>query len=143
MPADVAEQEAHDPGLDPGPDPASADQENQPWWKQGDEPDYRATLANERTYLAWSRTALALLAGALAVLQVAKVAPLSLRVALACYLIVLSMGVMLTGYYRWRARQRSMRHNQPFEHSQFPAALCLAMLILAGLVGSVIAYSLR
>ena len=35
----------------------------------GDEPDYRFTLANERTFLAWIRTALGLLAGGVAVRQ--------------------------------------------------------------------------
>ena len=36
------------------------------WWvsaDDGEEPDYRFTLANERTFLAWVRTALGLLAG--------------------------------------------------------------------------------
>ena len=33
------------------------------------EPDYRFTLANERTFLAWIRTALALIAGGIAVVQ--------------------------------------------------------------------------
>lgn len=35
----------------------------------GSEPDYRFTLANERTFLAWIRTALALIAGGIAVVQ--------------------------------------------------------------------------
>jgi putative membrane protein len=35
----------------------------------GQEPDYRFTLANERTFLAWIRTALALIAGGVAVAQ--------------------------------------------------------------------------
>ena len=33
------------------------------WRRDGQEPDYRFSLANERTFLAWIRTALALLAG--------------------------------------------------------------------------------
>ena len=33
------------------------------WRQQGEEPDYRFSLANERTFLAWIRTALAVLAG--------------------------------------------------------------------------------
>ncbi|MBF9068060.1 DUF202 domain-containing protein [Streptacidiphilus fuscans] len=45
------------------------------WWEEGEEPDYRATLANERTFLSWSRTSLALLAGALAVLRLSGVTP--------------------------------------------------------------------
>ena len=36
-----------------------------------EEPDYRFTLANERTFLAWIRTALALIAGGIAVVQFA------------------------------------------------------------------------
>ena len=39
----------------------------------GDEPDYRFTLANERTFLAWVRTALALDAAGLAVLHLLPV----------------------------------------------------------------------
>jgi putative membrane protein len=46
------------------------------WWPDpsdiravGEEPDYRFTLANERTFLAWIRTSLALLAGGVAVVQ--------------------------------------------------------------------------
>jgi putative membrane protein len=47
-----------------------ADQERQPQ-PTGDEqePDYRFTLANERTFLAWIRTALALIAGGVAVVH--------------------------------------------------------------------------
>ncbi len=37
----------------------------EPQWRQeGEEPDYRFSLANERTFLAWISTALALLVGA-------------------------------------------------------------------------------
>ncbi|MBI0382449.1 DUF202 domain-containing protein [Streptomyces albiflaviniger] len=39
------------------------------WYEQGEEPDYRFSLANERTLLAWVRTGLALLAGSVAVAQ--------------------------------------------------------------------------
>lgn len=40
-----------------------------PHAEPGTEPDYRFTLANERTFLAWIRTALALIAGGVAVAQ--------------------------------------------------------------------------
>jgi uncharacterized membrane protein YidH (DUF202 family) len=40
--------------------------------EQGSEPDYRFTLANERTFLAWVRTALAILAGAMVMQQLAR-----------------------------------------------------------------------
>ena len=35
----------------------------------GEAPDYRFSLANERTFLAWIRTSLALIAGGLAVIH--------------------------------------------------------------------------
>ena len=40
------------------------------------EPDYRFTLANERTFLAWERTALGLLAAAVAVVQLIPELPI-------------------------------------------------------------------
>ena len=133
---------------DGGPDPAAghdagrdAVDDDRPWWEQGEEPDYRATLANERTFLAWSRTALALLAGSLAVLQLVHVAPFDLRLALACYLIAISVGVTLTGYYQWRSRQQRMRHRRPLGHTSVHALLGTAVLLLAGLVCAVAAFS--
>ncbi len=50
----------------------------------GEEPDYRFSLANERTFLAWIRTALALLAGGVVFEQFAtKLGPRSALVAIA------------------------------------------------------------
>ena len=120
----------------------SAD-EREPWWKQGEEPDYRATLANERTFLAWTRTALALLAGALACLQLIRVAPYPLRLALASYLIALSVAVTAVGYFHWRARQERMRHRRPLGHTAAPLLIALAFLVLAGLVSATAACSVR
>ena len=127
-----------------GPEPDAPESDGRPdvpWWERGEEPDYRATLANERTFLAWSRTALALLAGSLAVLQLVVVAPFDLRLAVACYLIALSVAATLTGYYQWRSRQQAMRHRRPLPHRPVQALLGLAMLLLAGLICAVVAFS--
>jgi putative membrane protein len=43
------------------------------------EPGYRFTLANERTFLAWQRTALGLLAAAVAVVQLVPEADRAIR----------------------------------------------------------------
>jgi putative membrane protein len=48
---------------------ASADHDRSLEQGAESEPDYRFTLANERTFLAWIRTALALIAGGIAVVQ--------------------------------------------------------------------------
>ncbi|MFJ3696001.1 DUF202 domain-containing protein [Streptomyces sp. NPDC090052] len=109
------------------------------WWESGEEPDYRATLANERTLLSWLRAALALLAGALGVLQLVRISPTALRLALASYLVALSVGSTLIGYRQWRRRQASMRRREAFGHSELPAFLALALLLLAALVVAVVA----
>ena len=72
-------------------------------------PDYRFTLANERTLLAWLRTGLALVAGGVAV---ATYAPdLGVRwgsAAVALALVLIGLGTALAGYRRWRANERAI-----------------------------------
>jgi putative membrane protein len=109
-----------------------------PWWRDGEEPDYRATLANERTFLAWTRTAMALLAGSLAVLQLSQIGSGTLRLTLTCYLIALSVGTLLLGYHRWRSTQHRMRRGLPLSHAPHQLLVTLAVLVLVGLI-SVIA----
>ncbi|MDB5125741.1 MAG: hypothetical protein JWP94_3870, partial [Mucilaginibacter sp.] len=113
------------------------------WWEQGEEPDYRATLANERTFLAWTRTALALLASSLALVQFTHLTPVPLRLALAAYLIALAVAVIVTGYYRWRTVQHRMRHKQPLGRSPQQPLIVLAFLVLAALVCVITALTTR
>jgi putative membrane protein len=81
------------------------------WMREGQEPDYRFSLANERTFLAWIRTALALLAGGLVLDQFAtRLRPHSLVVAIAVGLTVLSMLLCGMAYLRWRDNEIAMRH---------------------------------
>ncbi|RKT09383.1 putative membrane protein [Streptomyces sp. 1114.5] len=109
------------------------------WWARGREPDYRATLANERTFLAWSRTALALLASSLAVLQLVTGVPGALRLALSCLLAALSLATTVVGYAQWRIRQERMRMGRPLGHAAVQAVLTAAFLLLTAVVGAVIA----
>jgi putative membrane protein len=79
-----------------------------------DEPDYRFTLANERTFLAWIRTALALLAAGVAVRSVAEPFDVSgARTALAVAAIVLSAVSVVLAYRRWTGVQAAMRRGLP------------------------------
>ncbi|MFE3027401.1 YidH family protein [Nocardia tengchongensis] len=76
------------------------------------EPDYRFTLANERTFLAWVRTALGLLAGGLAVNQFYSATSLWHTVIGA--VCVTLAGVIAVGAFRqWRRVQSAMRNDQP------------------------------
>src|SRR5213596_2291418 len=81
------------------------------WRREGKEPDYRFSLANERTFLAWIRTALALLAGGVLLDQFStKLSPPAVVVMLAVVLCVLAAVLCALAYVRWRANEIAMRH---------------------------------
>ncbi|MFC4565106.1 YidH family protein [Nocardiopsis mangrovi] len=103
----------------------------------GSEPDYRFTLANERTFLAWIRTALALIAGAVAVLHLV---PLDwrpgVRMAVGLALTALAAAITVYAPLRWMRVQRAMRHGLPLPVSALPvvttvgvAVVCAAILL--------------
>ncbi|MFJ3956996.1 YidH family protein [Arthrobacter sp. NPDC090010] len=113
----------------------------QPRWRQeGTAPDYRFSLANERTFLAWLRTSLALLAGAVAVDQLAPgIAPVVLRVVLCVLLALIGAALAAMAYRRWAQAEDAMRHGRELPFSWVLlvmsvvvviAALVLAVLIL-------------
>jgi putative membrane protein len=106
------------------------------------EPDPRYLLANERTLLAWIRTALALVAGGLAAEQLLPAAFLGaggrvLGVALVGFGAAIGVG----GYRRWVQVQRALRSARPLPATALPLLLTLgtvavavvaALLILSG-----------
>ncbi|WMY76733.1 DUF202 domain-containing protein [Buttiauxella selenatireducens] len=74
-------------------------------------PDYRFTLANERTFLAWIRTALAFMASAVGIDQLTThLAPTLYRLALVVLLGVTSAGLSFYAYRRWAVNETAMRH---------------------------------
>src|SRR5512144_2515651 len=93
--------------------------ERQPLHEVGEQPDYRFTLANERTFLAWVRTALALMAAGVAVVQFVPGLTV-IRHALGLLLIVL--GGLLAGvsYRHWEQNERAMRLGQTLPRSPIP-----------------------
>jgi putative membrane protein len=98
------------------------------------EPDYRFTLANERTFLAWQRTALGLLAAAVAVVQfLPEMTVPGLRHALGAAIGVLAMLTAGAGLHRWHQVDRAMRRDQPLPRPSTPVYLT-AGLVVIGLV---------
>jgi putative membrane protein len=98
----------------------------------GDEPDYRFTLANERTFLAWVRTSLALLAGGVAVREFVE--PFDIeggRRALAIVAIASSAVCVVLAYRRWAAAQAAMRRGEPLPTSPAIPLVTGAMVVLA------------
>jgi putative membrane protein len=102
--------------------------------REGADPDYRFTLANERTFLAWIRTALALLAAAVALVQF--VPPFRLpgaRTALGLIVAVDGLAISVLAYRRWAGSERAMRHGRPLPHSPMLAVLA-ASLVAVGVI---------
>lgn len=96
----------------------------------GTAPDPRFSFANERTFLAWIRTGLALMIAGGAVAQFADVAG-ELRGFLAAVLIGLGAAVSFLSYDRWRRAEMAMRLEQPPPQ---PAALAWIACTL-GIIG--------
>src|SRR3954451_11935559 len=95
-----------------------------------DPPDSRFTQANERTFLAWNRTALAYIAGGLAVEQFLD-AGRAARLAISGPLIVLGGAVALAGYVRGRASEDALKEGRPVGESRMPALLAVAFVLIA------------
>lgn len=103
------------------------------------EPDYRFTLANERTFLAWLRTTLALLAGAIAVAGI--VPRLSLpggRRVVSLILVALALVSVIGAVLRWRAVELAMRRDRALPRLStswvLAGGLCVVALLVAGAI---------
>lgn len=105
----------------------------------GEAPDYRFTLANERTFLAWVRTALAMMAAGVAVVQFIPGLDL-VRHALGLMLIFL--GGLLAGvsYLHWERNERAMRLGERLPRSPIPrlVAVTLSLAAVVALVLTVV-----
>jgi putative membrane protein len=100
----------------------------------GDELDYRFTLANERTFLAWFRTALGLIGGGLAVDQLLPDSGRStLRMTISGVLLVLGATTAVHSAVRWSRIERRMRSGEPLPSSRYPAILA-GILAVGGLL---------
>ena len=99
--------------------------------RQGEAPDYRFSLANERTFLAWIRTALGFLAAGVALeqLSVDFSTPL-IREYLSFFLIILAGVLSAYGYYRWLSNESAMRLKQDLRYTGILKMLALCMLVL-------------
>jgi putative membrane protein len=103
-----------------------------PWHESGTNPDYRFSLANERTFLAWIRTALAILAGALVLHQFAVSLHLGRSAMWATSsLSLLSAWLAAGAYKRWKNNEIAMRQAKALPRSGLLVALATATVIIA------------
>jgi putative membrane protein len=100
-------------------------------YDEGEEPDPRFTLANERTFLAWVRTSLAMLAGGVALHALTISGPHGLRTVLAVGLIALGAVVGLGSYVRWARVERAMRRHEPLPPFGLGLMMTAALVVVA------------
>ncbi len=100
---------------------------------EGTEPDPRFTFANERTFLAWSRTALALVVAGLGVVQLLPPFPGVPwgRHVLGVPLIVFGAVVAVAAYGEWVRSQRALRLGRPLPRSVMPRLLATVITVIA------------
>ncbi|MFC7403208.1 YidH family protein [Citricoccus sp. GCM10030269] len=100
----------------------------------GREPDPRFTLANERTFLAWIRTSLALIAGGIAVEAfTSSVFDALTRTVLGALLLFMAALLAITAGFRWVRVERAMRHGRPL-----PLPVLVPVLATAGAASAVV-----
>lgn len=110
---------------------------------EGDTPDYRFSLANERTFLAWIRTALALVGGGFAVDQFLPDLRWGVRVGMALALLAAGALCALRAVNHWVRCERAMRRGEDLPMSRFPALLSIAVGVVAGAMVMVVLFGWR
>ncbi|VFR55829.1 Putative inner membrane protein [plant metagenome] len=109
------------------------------WQQEGKEPDYRFSLANERTFLAWIRTALSLLAAGVLLEQFAvTLQPRGVLVALALLLAVLACLLSAGAYQRWKSNEIAMRCGQSLPHGLLIPVTAAALLVVAAVLAGML-----
>ena len=96
------------------------------------EPDVRFTYANERTFLAWNRTALALIATGVVVVGILPKLDVEFgRRVLGIPMILLGAYVSAASLIEWRRNEDAMRHERPLPRSGLPRVLTVGVVVVA------------
>ena len=91
------------------------------------EPDVRFSLANERTLLAYQRTAIGLIGASVAVAHFLEDGTLALT--LAAVLLLSGAVAAIGGYRRYQAADRAIRTGQPLPSGPTPLILSVGLVI--------------
>jgi putative membrane protein len=106
----------------------------------GDEPDPRFSLANERTFLAWIRTGLAVTAGGVALEAFSLDIQAAWRLAASLLLLAAGAAIPVLAWLSWRRTERAMRLGQPLPSPvmALPLTIVGAVTTLLVLIGALV-----
>ena len=91
------------------------------------EPDVRFSLANERTLLAYQRTAIGLIAAAVAVAHFLEDG--TIAVTLASVLLASGAVAAIGGYRRYQAADRAIREGRPLPQGPTPLLVSIGLVV--------------
>lgn len=97
---------------------------------RGADPDPRFSLANERTFLAWIRTSLALIAGGIAVHAFHLQVPDELGTVAAIALVGLGIAAAVSGWLGWMRTERSLREGTPMHGAGLATGMTVVFLLV-------------
>lgn len=102
-------------------------------YQQGKEPDPRFSLANERTFLAWIRTGVALIAAGIAIEVFASSVHSGLRLAASIVLIAAGIAAPIQAWFGWLRTEKALRNSAPLPMPRLSVAIA-AVVVIAGLL---------
>jgi putative membrane protein len=105
----------------------------QPRWvyDEGDEPDPRFSLANERTFLSWIQVSLALLAGGVALEALGLSFSGDARKVVSVLLVLLALAAAVIGWVRWARTERAVRLATPLPGSVLLGVVVTGVVVVA------------
>ena len=108
----------------------SAERRHEEDWRTiGVDPDERFSFANERTFLAWNRTALALVTAGLAITQLLpSFGVTGSRRIIGLPLIALGAVLAWLSYREWVANERALRLKEPLPPSRLPLVVSAVVM---------------
>ena len=107
-------------------------EEPTPVARRDEDPDVRFSYANERTFLAWNRTALAMVTAGLAITQLLP--PFDVpggRRMIGIPLILAGTVVSIASFVQWQRNERAMRRGESLPASILPALVAIVVGISA------------
>jgi putative membrane protein len=104
-----------------------------PGWvyDEGDEPDARFSLANERTFLSWIQVSLALLAGGVALEALGLTFSSAARKVVSVLLVLLALAAAVIGWVRWARTERAIRRAAPLPGSALLGVVVTGVVVVA------------